>query len=113
MWKNIICIATGAGIAPVLPCLLQQTAPTLYVVWITSAPATFGPVLPTLQKYPGQYKVYDTKNGRPDVVTVALKAVLGRGAQAVYVVANPAVTYQVVRGCASVGVKAFGAIWDS
>lgn len=36
MWRSIVCIASGAGIAPVLPVVLQRAAPSIFVVWITS-----------------------------------------------------------------------------
>lgn len=36
MWRSIVCVASGAGIAPVLPVMLQRAAPSIFVVWITS-----------------------------------------------------------------------------
>lgn len=114
MWNRIVCVASGAGIAPVLPCLLQQTA-SIYVVWITSGAEGFGPVRGILEKY-GQDKVWihDTKiKGRPDVVSLSVKACFKENAEALYIVANLPLTYAVVRGCRALKIPAFGAIWDS
>lgn len=36
MWRSIVCVASGAGIAPVLPVVLQRAAPSIFVLWITS-----------------------------------------------------------------------------
>jgi hypothetical protein len=49
MWRRIVCVASGAGIAPVLPVVLQRSAESIYVVWITSRPETFGPVKQQLE----------------------------------------------------------------
>lgn len=142
LWKKIVCIASGAGIAPVLPCVLQETS-SIYVVWITSGAETFGPVHKILQtRCKDRAWIHDTKvKGRPDVVSLAIKvrdltkcitpcrtihtsdlsiALVARVqacykemADAVYIVANLPLTYAVVRGCRAVGISAFGAIWDS
>lgn len=36
MWERIVVVASGAGIAPVLPCVLQRIAPSIFVVWIAA-----------------------------------------------------------------------------
>jgi hypothetical protein len=114
MWNKIICVASGAGIAPVLPCLLQRTAEQIYTIWITSNPESFGPVESILKQFPGRFLIHDTKKqGRPDVLDMTLKAAIKEYAEAVYIVANPELTYEVVRGCFAANIKAFGAIWDS
>jgi predicted ferric reductase len=114
MWKKIICVASGAGIAPILPCIMQETAKQIFIIWVASNPSSFGPVLSILQRHPGRYLVHDTKTqGRPDVLGMTLRTVLKEEAEAVYIVANSELTYAIVRGCATVNIKAFGAIWDS
>lgn len=116
MWRSIVCVASGAGIAPVLPVVLQRAAPSIFVVWITSRPETFGPVQSQLESAlpPGQLWIHDTATqGRPDAVDLAVKAVRKEKAEAMYIVANIELTFKVVRGCRAIGVRSFGAIWDS
>lgn len=115
MWRNIVCVASGAGIAPVLPCLMQGVVPSMTVIWITSNPASFGPVVGLLNEYnKGKCTIHDTKvQGRPDTVSMTIKAVIKEKAEAVYIVANQHLTFSVVKGCTAVGINAFGAIWDS
>jgi hypothetical protein len=36
LWSRIVCVATGAGIAPVLPCILQRTSPSIYLLWVVN-----------------------------------------------------------------------------
>jgi len=93
---------------------MQETY-SIYVVWVTSGADGFGPVKDILKKH-GEDRVWihDTKvQGRPDVVSLSIKACYKEMAEAVYIVANLPLTYAVVRGCKAVGVPAFGAIWDS
>jgi hypothetical protein len=114
LWRRIMCVASGAGIAPVLPCIMQRTAPEIFTVWITSNPDSFGPVMSILQRYPGRYWIHDTKTqGRPDILDLVIKVAIKEEVEAVYIVSNPELTYEVVRGCFAVNIKGFGAIWDS
>jgi hypothetical protein len=50
LWNKIICVASGAGIAPVLPVLMQANTDEVYLLWITARPETFGPVMDILRQ---------------------------------------------------------------
>ncbi|KAL4451779.1 hypothetical protein ABPG75_007441 [Micractinium tetrahymenae] len=115
MWDRIVVVASGAGIAPVLPCVLQRTVASIFVVWIAHRPESFGPIEQALEESLGPDKlwIHDTATqGRPDVLALTLKAVKKEAAQAMYIVSNLPLTYAVVRGCQAVGVPSYGAIWD-
>jgi hypothetical protein len=58
--------------------------------------------------------IWDTnKNGRPDLVRLAYQAYQEFDAEAVIVISNKKLTWQVVTGMESHGIPAYGAIWDS
>ena len=58
--------------------------------------------------------IWDTnENGRPDLVELAYKAYKEADAEAVIVISNKKLTWQVVYGMESRGIPAYGAIWDS
>ena len=53
------------------------------------------------------------KTDRPDLVQLAYDAVKEFDAEAVIVISNKKLTWQVVYGMESRGIPAYGAIWDS
>ena len=58
--------------------------------------------------------IWDTnENGRPDLVELAYKAYQEFDAEAIIVISNKKLTWQVVFGMESRGIPAYGAIWDS
>ena len=115
LFKRVVWIATGSGIGPTLPHLLAQTAPAK-LVWSTRSPrATYGDALvdEILESQPNAL-IWDTQaEGRPDLVKLAYEAVREFDAEAVIVISNKKLTWQVVYGMESRGIPAYGAIWDS
>ncbi|WP_420645273.1 hypothetical protein [Candidatus Leptofilum sp.] len=115
LFKRVVWIATGSGIGPTLPHLLAHTAPAR-LVWSTRTPrATYGDALvdEILESEPNAL-IWDTnENGRPDLVQLAYDAVQEFDAEAVIVISNKKLTWQVVYGMESRGIPAYGAIWDS
>ena len=115
LFKRVVWIATGSGIGPTLPHLLARTAPAR-LVWSTRTPrATYGDALvdEILESEPNAL-IWDTnENGRPDLVQLAYDAVQEFDAEAVIVISNKKLTWQVVYGMESRGIPAYGAIWDS
>ena len=115
LFKRVVWIATGSGIGPTLPHLLAHTAPAR-LVWSTRTPrATYGDALvdEILESEPNAL-IWDTnENGRPDLVQLAYDAVQDFDAEAVIVISNKKLTWQVVYGMESRGIPAYGAIWDS
>ena len=115
LFKRVVWIATGSGIGPTLPHLLAHTAPAR-LVWSTRTPReTYGDALvdEILAAEPNAL-IWDTnENGRPDLVQLAYNAVQEFDAEAVIVISNKKLTWQVVYGMESRGIPAYGAIWDS
>jgi hypothetical protein len=63
---------------------------------------------------PDKLTLYDTAvHGRPDLVDLATAAYQEQEAEAVFCVSNLEGTKQLVRGCRSRGIPAFGPIWDA
>ncbi|MAU01039.1 MAG: hypothetical protein CL608_28170 [Anaerolineaceae bacterium] len=115
LFKRVVWIATGSGIGPTLPHLLAHTSPAR-LVWSTRTPrVTYGDDLvdEILEAEPNAL-IWDTnENGRPDLVQLAYDAVQDFDAEAVIVISNKKLTWQVVYGMESRGIPAYGAIWDS
>ena len=115
LFKRVVWIATGSGIGPTLPHLLAQEVPA-HLVWSTRTPRkTYGDALvDEILAVEPDALIWDTnENGRPDLVQLAYDAVQKFDAEAVIVIANKKLTWQVVSGMESRGIPAYGAIWDS
>ena len=115
LFKRVVWIATGSGIGPTLPHLLAQEVPA-HLVWSTRTPrATYGDdLVDEILAVEPSALIWDTnENGRPDLVQLAYDAVQKFDAEAVIVIANKKLTWQVVTGMESRGIPAYGAIWDS
>jgi hypothetical protein len=58
--------------------------------------------------------IIDSKtSGRPDMVALSYRLYVESGAEAVFVISNPALTRKIVYSLESRGVPAYGPIWDS
>ncbi|GAB0492002.1 hypothetical protein MMPV_003260 [Pyropia vietnamensis] len=114
LFRRVVVLATGAGIAPVLPHLLQ-TPTAVRVVWVCRNPEdAFGPEIPAIVANGTGSVVHDTATGgRVDMTELVLRVAHNAGAEAVFVVSGEGVTRAVVGGCLVQGMPAFGAIWDS
>ncbi|MCJ1446955.1 MAG: hypothetical protein MMC23_007463 [Stictis urceolatum] len=118
LFSNVVVVCTGSGIGPCLSLLaLAKNSKTIcHLIWSTQAPeATYGKqVLREVYDVDPEALIWDTRvNGRPDLVTLARGAYEGLGAEAVVVVSNQKVTRMVVFGLESIGVPAFGPVFDS
>lgn len=115
LFKRVVWVATGSGIGPCLPHLLANEVPAK-LVWSTRTPAkTYGDDLVNeiLAAQPNAL-IWDTnEHGRPDLVKLAYQAYEEFDAEAVIVISNKKLTWQVVYGMESRGIPAYGAIWDS
>ncbi|MFD7655267.1 hypothetical protein ACFV4N_14955 [Actinosynnema sp. NPDC059797] len=115
LFTGVVWVATGSGIGPCLPHLLARGTPAR-LVWSTRSPReTYGDDLvdEILAAQPDAL-VWDTaRDGKPDLVDLALRAHREFGAEAVICISNKRTTWQVVEGLEARGVPAFGAIWDS
>jgi len=115
LFKRVVWVATGSGIGPCLPHLLAQEVPAK-LVWSTRTPRqTYGDKLvDEIRAVQPEAVIWDTnENGRPDLVKLAYDAYETFDAEAVIVISNKKLTWQVVYGMESRGIPAYGAIWDS
>lgn len=114
LFKRVIWVATGSGIGPCLPHLLTGKIPAK-LVWSTRNPRkTYGPLVDEILAVQPEAVIWDTdENGRPDLVKLAYKVYKAFDAEAVIVISNKKLTWQVVYGMESRGIPAYGAIWDS
>lgn len=114
-FHKVVWLATGSGIAPCLPQLLEHETPCT-LVWVTRDPVrTYGESLAgEIRAAIPDATFWNTDLlGKPDLVMMAYRAYRHSGAEAVMVVSNKATTLSVVAELRSRGVPAFGPIWDS
>lgn len=113
-YSRVVVIATGAGIAPVIPHVIENSH-KLCIVWIANEhEQTYGEKLWSLLDSHPRCNIFDTgMHGRPNVEQLAIQAVRDFRAQAVFCVSNKAVTKKVVKSCLGKGIPAYGATWDS
>ena len=107
-------MATGSGVGPCVPHLLSGKVPSK-LVWSTRNPRkTYGNLVDEILSVQPDAVIWDTdNNGRPDLVKLAYQAYNDFDAEAVIVISNKKLTWQVVYGMESRGIPAYGAIWDS
>ncbi|KAK7048367.1 Nonribosomal peptide synthetase 12 [Favolaschia claudopus] len=115
LFRRVVFVATGSGIGPCAPCILEQRIP-IRLLWTSpNVRETFGDQLvdEILGASPDAV-IYDTrKHGKPDMVKLTMRLVKEFNAEAVCVISNQKLTQKIVYGMMSRGIPAFGAIWDS
>ncbi|WP_367128973.1 hypothetical protein [Saccharothrix sp. HUAS TT1] len=115
LFTRVVWVATGSGIGPCLPHLLSGGTPAR-LVWSTRTPrATYGDdLVDEIEAVQPDALVWDTvRDGKPDLVELALRAHREFAAEAVICISNKKTTWHVVEELEARGVPAFGAIWDS
>ncbi len=115
VFDRVVWLATGSGIAPCLPQLLEARTPAR-LVWVTRTPArTYGqPLVDEITAANPDAVVWNSDvNGKADLVELAEAQYRETGAEAVMVVSNKTTTLRVVAELRRRGVPAFGPIWDS
>lgn len=116
MFKKILCVGTGSGIAPILGLL---TIPNLQfrILWSTKSPdQTYGAdIVRRILKADTKAVIIDTRlSGRSDLVREATQIYQEEGDfEAVFVISNARGTQEVVAGLEERGIPAFGPIFDS
>jgi hypothetical protein len=116
MFKPVVIVATGSGIGPCLG--LFNGCPNLRcrVLWSTKTPQlTYGKgVVDAVRRADPDALIYDsTVYGRIKLAQLAYNLYREIQAEAVIVISNKGVTYEVVQALECRGVAAFGPIWDS
>jgi len=115
LFKRVVFVATGSGIGPCAPCILEQRVP-IRLLWTSpNVRQTFGDKLvDSIVKASPDAVIYDTRtHGKPDMVKLTYRLVREFNAEAVCIISNQKLTQKVVYGMMSRGIPAFGAIWDS
>ena len=115
LFTKVVYVGTGSGIGPILPHLLKGMVPNK-LIWSTRSPRkTYGDALvDEIEAHTEDPLIWDTDTyGKPDLSALALQAVEETGAEAVIVISNQKLTRRVVHDMESLGIPAYGAIWDS
>lgn len=115
LFHRVVWVATGSGIAPALPHLVNDPTPA-HLIWVTRNPErTYGPaLLDEIRTACPDTTVWDTDaDGKPDLAALAARAVAETGAEAVVCISNQHTTLRVVGELRERGIPAYGPIWDS
>lgn len=116
LFKKIVVVATGSGIAPILS-LFHAPGLECKVLWSTPGPPekVFAPYIVDYvkQKDPEAVIINTREAGRPNLVEEAWKIYKRSSAEAVFIISNAAVTRKFVYGLESRGVPTFAPIFDS
>lgn len=118
IFRRVVMVTTGSGIGP---CLAFLNLPAnmrrpCRVLWSSPHPeAIYGKkIFDSVQACDPDALIWDTRaQGRPDMLQLTYDLYRESGAEAVFVISNPALTKFIVYGMESRGVPAFGPIWDS
>lgn len=111
-YERLLVIATGAGIGPVLPYLLEPAGAHLECLWVgRDHRRAVGRELVERVLAGGTVTLVDTARGRPDIG--ALVAERAARFEAVFVVSNRQVRDEVARVCGRLGVRWYGPTFDS
>lgn len=115
LFKKVVLVATGSGIGPCLPVLLEGRVPAR-VLWSTPHPLeTFGKeIMDNVLEADPKAVIWNTRTqGKPDLAALAYQMYRESDCEAVCIISNKKVTQQFVYRMESRGVPAFGAIFDS
>ncbi len=115
LFTKVVYVGTGSGVGPIIPHLLKGLVPSR-LVWSTRSPrATYGDALvDEVLASTEDPVIWNTDiDGKPNLSALALQAVRESGAEAVIVISNQKLTRKVVHDMESLGIPAYGAIWDS
>ncbi|KAK3985303.1 hypothetical protein QBC44DRAFT_250746 [Cladorrhinum sp. PSN332] len=115
LFKKIVLVATGSGIGPCLPVIMERKVESR-ILWSTrNAVKTYGQgIIEEVKACDEKAVIWDTDSmGRPDLVKLAWDLYKESGAECVCIISNARTTKRVVYGLESRGVPAFGPIWDS
>ena len=121
LFRKVIIVTTGSGIGPCLSGLIyarESGAPLdCRLLWSTRDPEpTYGKgVVEEVFRADPQAMILNTKPGtpRPDLVALTYQLYAESGAEAVFVISNPKLTYKVKYGMESRGIPAYGPVFDS
>ncbi|KAI1167931.1 acetyl-CoA synthetase-like protein [Nemania serpens] len=115
LFKKVVLVATGSGIGPCLPVILEGRVPAR-ILWSTPHPRdTFGDeIIDDVLRADPKAIIWNTRTqGKPDLTALAYQMMKESDAEAVCIISNKKVTQQMVYRLEARGIPAFGAIFDS
>ena len=115
MFKSVLLVATGSGIAPCLPVIMANRT-RINLFWSTRDPlTTYGPGIGAIIMALGNNAyIHNTSTmGRPSTLQLVMKQFQETDSEAVIVISNPKLTFKLVKDLEHSGIPAFGPIWDS
>jgi len=133
-YKRVLCVATGAGIAPVSAYLPNNRDMEMMILWIgRNFEETYGPLLDVVKNHSHSVLIDTTKphsaqnpytpqgcevpvikgKERPNIAKLSLAAAKIFEADAVFVVSGPQPTYDVCYELWANNIHCYGATWDS
>lgn len=116
MFNKIVVVTTGSGIGPCLSLFNSQYKVPCRILWSTRNPGlTYGKKIvdAVLRTDPNALIIDTGEKGRHDMVQLSYDLYRESQAEAVVIISNPTLTYNVVFGLESRGIPAYGPIWDS
>lgn len=115
IFKSVLCVTTGAGIAPVLG-LLDIPGTKFRIMWSVSAPETTysKEIVQRVLRADRDAVILDTAiRGRANLVEEAARIYRTGNIEAVFVVSNVTATEEIVKGLRQRGVLTYSPIFDS
>ncbi|KAI0866974.1 acetyl-CoA synthetase-like protein [Xylaria cubensis] len=115
LFKKVVLVATGSGIGPCLPVILEGRVPAR-IIWSTPHPReTFGDeIINDVLRADPKAIIWNTRTqGKPDLTALSYQLLKESNAEAVCIISNKKVTQQLVYRLEARGIPAFGAIFDS
>ncbi|KAF1919340.1 hypothetical protein BDU57DRAFT_512387 [Ampelomyces quisqualis] len=122
IFNSVLLVATGAGIGPMLSLLsspaiksMQADGKRIRVMWCVYDPNAphWAFVQTAIRNVDPMPKIFDSKQGRPDIAFEARHLAHKHELEAVMIVSNKKVTNDVVREVKAHGGAAYGAVFDS
>lgn len=121
LFRKVIIVTTGSGIGPCLSGLIyaRESGVPLdcRLLWSTRDPEpTYGKeVVEEVLRADPTAVILNTKPGspRPNLVALTYQLYAESGAEAVFVISNPKLTYKVKYGMESCGIPVYGPVFDS
>jgi hypothetical protein len=122
LFNSLLLVGTGAGIGPLLSLLsspaiaqMREQGKQVRVMWCVYDPDAvhWRFVQDIIRRVDPEPKIFDSRDGRPDLACEAAFMKEECGLEAVMVVSNAMVTREVVEGVKRKGGAAYGAVFDS
>ena len=112
IYERVLFVATGAGIGPVLPYLVDQSSIEYECLWIgRNHRDTIGDELVSRIMASGRVTLLDSASGRPDIGRCVGE--IAEQFDAVFIVSNAYVRDEVASVCEQLGVPWYGPTFDS